>query len=136
VEDFIGPAPPIERPPFRLVHQRRGADCGVACVAMVAGTDYERALAAFLDFGCSGRWTDVQALRRALIRVGVRCGDRLIPATGKTPPEHLGDAIWRVNQIGRRWHWVVWDSQEQRILDPMRSPRKRYRVASRLPIRW
>jgi hypothetical protein len=41
-----------------------------------------------------------------------------------------------VNQIGRRWHWVVWDSQEQRILDPMRSPRKRYRVASRLPIRW
>lgn len=63
---------------------------------------------------------------------GVRLGRRLIPLRGKHPSELGFDALLKVNvrKNGREWHWVLWDHERQKVLDPKRPPYKRLRFTS------
>ena len=39
---------------------------------------------------------------------------------------------WRPSDVN--WHWVVWDAEHQRVLDPQDPPYKQYRFRSYLKV--
>ncbi|MBY0619981.1 hypothetical protein [Sphingomonas ursincola] len=118
---------------MRLVKQFDEDGCGLACTAMAAGTTYRKVRAfAFPDGEVTG--TSTRRLREIMEAHGVTLGDRLIPMRGKHPKDmELGfDALLKINvrQNGREWHWVLWDHQRQKVLDPKRPPYERLRFVS------
>jgi hypothetical protein len=125
----------------KRVIQKDKDGCGMACVAMIVGRDY--------DYACkklfrtkSGRGTYtvtsdlIQAIRRA--RPKLRCGSHLIRfKKGESPREVGSDAILKVRPPNGKistWHWVVWDKRRGRIIDPLPKPYKRLRKYSYLPV--
>lgn len=76
--------------------------------------------------------TSTGRLREIMEAHGVRLGRRLIPLRGKHPSELGFDALLKVNvrKNGREWHWVLWDHERQKVLDPKRPPYKRLRFTS------
>ncbi|WP_049820953.1 hypothetical protein [Methylibium petroleiphilum] len=94
----------------RLVRQRSSHDCGVACLAMAAGTAYEDALQTFRALGLDGKPKPLSSnftdLGRALRAHGMSC--RLKRWAGWEAFTGLG-----VIKVGKRdgrqrdWHWVV-----------------------------
>lgn len=116
---------------MRLVKQFDEDGCGLACTAMAAGTTYRKVRAfAFPDGDVTG--TSTRRLREIMEAHGVTLGERLIPMRGKYPSELGFDALLKINvrQNGREWHWVVWDHERQKVLDPKRPPYKRPRFVS------
>ncbi|MGO9005103.1 MAG: hypothetical protein ACLQB4_04975 [Beijerinckiaceae bacterium] len=111
-------------------------DCGIACVAMLAGVRYSKALEAFDDKSSAAKNGNfAPALRDALIRLGRRPSRRLVKFRGYSVLEY--DAILKVNLYnnGAEWHWVAWDAKRKRILDPWEPPYiKRYRPVAVLPV--
>lgn len=99
------------------VRQRsvKHADCGVACIAMLAGCSYKQALDA-LEFseGTKEFYTWHTDLFNALGKLGCSVKKRKFVSWR----EIEGCAIVAVNhnRDGRYWHWVVFDGEA--ILDP------------------
>lgn len=98
----------------RLVRQRAGFDCGVACLAMVCQISYESARATFEDLGLGqGRRplsSNFVQLQRALCRHGLLTARRRW--RGWADIEGLGVLkVASVREDGsaepRHWHWVV-----------------------------
>lgn len=83
----------------------------------------------------SGDYTDATTLRRALTKLRVRVGDRLVPLRGRSYGDPTHDAILKVNaRSDGSWHWVVWDATRSRLIDPRQPPYKRIRAVSFLVV--
>lgn len=96
---------------MRRVAQRdfEAGDCGIACVAMVADTTYEKAHAAALALGLRSKngdyYTSHKNLEELLLKLGKRCSRQRF----RSMREVIGPAIVKVNlrEGGKYWHWVV-----------------------------
>jgi hypothetical protein len=116
---------------MRLVKQFDDEGCGLACVAMAAGTTYSAVRAKAFPDGDVGS-TKLKPLRQIMKEHGVKLGDRLIPFRTRQPSDLPFDALLKINlrERGKKWHWVVWDHGRQEVLDPKRPPYKRVRFVS------
>jgi hypothetical protein len=95
--------------------------CGVACVAMIAGVSYRRALRAM--YGDKPLIKTVTGdLRRGLHALGIECGTRLVRST--TPRHYRNlreDAVLKTRtRSDGDWHWIVWDAKRKLVIDPER----------------
>lgn len=102
---------------MKRVQQRsiEHADCGVACVAMLAGSTYKKAFEAFGFVDDQHEfYTRHHHLNSALEALGCKVKSKLF----RSWHEIGGPAIVAVNhtQDGRYWHWVAFDGEA--ILDP------------------
>jgi ABC-type bacteriocin/lantibiotic exporter with double-glycine peptidase domain len=104
---------------MKKVVQRKRTDCGVACVAMVAGVTYSEAHKALGEV--SQRRTQVADLRKALRKLGIGLGHRSVPIS----PEKLSGLPFdcllktRPGPKSGNWHWMVWNSRLKEIFDPL-----------------
>ena len=106
---------------MRHILRKGDMDCGIACVAMLAGVGYFEALEAFNDKESAVEKGNLApALRDALIKLGHQPAKRLTKFRVYDVLEN--DAILKVNPYnkGADWHWVAWDAERTRILDPWR----------------
>lgn len=103
---------------MRAIRQKGETDCGVACVAMLAGISWAQARKAL--FGAhrpKGYYTTKEEVRAALTRLGVITSKRL--AVCKNPERLTRDALLRTNVLANgNWHWAVWDAKTKKVLDP------------------
>jgi ABC-type bacteriocin/lantibiotic exporter with double-glycine peptidase domain len=120
----------------RRIVQTDNTGCGIACLAMLAGVSYAEARrAVFGRYHPGDCSTSTGELRRGLRKLGIRAGKRLIPLRGRRLRSLETDAILKVNLgLDGYWHWVVWDAGRQVLRDPRRTPYKRCRAISYLPI--
>lgn len=128
---------------MRLVLQRHSCDCGVACVAMICGVSYERALAAFPDAiqrrMVPGRKTGTSTveLSDACERLGVRLGRRARPLRKRDLASLSGPMILVVRlgsqPSSHNWHWVAYDGDRKRLFDPAAAI-EHYVVESYVPV--
>lgn len=111
---------------IRLVPQRYSTDCGVACVAMIAGVSYQEAFDA-IGFTAERKqfYTTHTCVTNALRRLGISVKRRKF----RSWQEISGPAIVPVNHrsSGQFFHWVVFDGR--RILDPKQTKCLRYRAS-------
>ena len=102
---------------IQRVEQRANgrADCGVACVAMLAGCSYEQALTAL---GFEGQQRQFYTRHRHLMNALSMLGCVVQRKKFVTWYQIAGPAIVAVNHTrrGKYWHWVVW--VDYTILDP------------------
>lgn len=98
------------------VFQRRESDCGVACVAMIAGMSYEQA---FDAIGYEEDWKHFYTTHRALTNILRELGWNIIWKKFRSWDAIPGCAIVAVNhRCNRRYfHWVVFDGAM--IFDPL-----------------
>jgi ABC-type bacteriocin/lantibiotic exporter with double-glycine peptidase domain len=103
---------------MRLVRQRTDTDCGVACLAMLAGIPWAQARHALFDRAPTKSFaTNTQQMRAALLEFGIVTSLRLF--TCKNPLQLKRDALLRTNvKTNGDSHWAVWDFKRQRVLDP------------------
>jgi hypothetical protein len=108
---------------MRRVKQANESDCGVACVAMLAGVSYEEAHEAVYGEGRKGL-TSSGKLRSALIKLGRPPVEGRMVSIGRTTLASLPqDALLKVQPLTcSTKHWVVWDKKRQMKLDPYPSP--------------
>jgi len=115
---------------MRRIIQKDDCGCGAACIAMLAGITYNQA-AKSLYGEEEVDYTKTSEIRITLQTYGLTLAKKRVPflrgktATGlhraiqESKIELSFNAI--VSTRPRRdgnWHWVVWDSKRQRILDP------------------
>lgn len=98
-----------------LVHQRKKSDCGVACVAMIAGVSYQQAFDVF-DFpeGSKTFYTQHSQLTKALNRLGYDVRRKMFRTWEVIPGHAIVPVNHRCNR--RKFHWVVYDGRG--VLDP------------------
>jgi len=103
---------------MRFIRQRTNTDCGVACLAMLAGISWAQARRAlFGNVPTKSFSTDTKRMRAALLKFGIVTSLR--PIACKNPARLKRDALLRTNvKANGGSHWAVWDSKRQRILDP------------------
>ena len=103
---------------MRTVRQRGESDCGIACLAMLAGISWVEARKEL--FGSQARRgfrTNKDEMRAALRRLGIITSKKL--QVCKDPRRLTRDALLRTNLLADgNWHWAVWDAKRRRILDP------------------
>ena len=122
---------------MKEIKQKGSKDCGAACIAMIAEVKYERAYAALYKW--DKPWAaDFSEMKRALKRLKIKTSPSLQSCFGN-PDDHLTtkfDAIVRVNhrKAAKEGHWVVWDSQASKFLDPLKKPYKKLRVHAYIKI--
>jgi ABC-type bacteriocin/lantibiotic exporter with double-glycine peptidase domain len=125
---------------MKLVTQRERSDCGVACVAMLlqryrqcpAGSSYDAARAAMSDFNPE-LGSDTRYLRRGLRKFDIRIAHRSFRfrPSGSLDMGLDFDALIATRMNKNEWyHWMVWDSVSQVLLDPSATPYKRP------PVEW
>ena len=111
---------------IRFVPQRHSTDCGVACVAMIAGVSYQEAFDAF-RFSPDQRqfYTTHTCLTKALGRLGISVLRKKFRSWQAIP----GLAIVAVNHRCNRqlFHWVMFDGRQ--ILDPMQNKYRQHRAS-------
>jgi ABC-type bacteriocin/lantibiotic exporter with double-glycine peptidase domain len=103
---------------MRLIKQRTKTDCGVACLAMLAGVSWAKARDA-LEFTRLDKsfWTTKDSMRCALQKLGVDTTKNLVRC--KYPQNLRKDALLKTNVLKNgNWHWAVWDHKRQKLLDP------------------
>jgi hypothetical protein len=115
------------------IPQRGTNDCGVACVAMLAGKTYERAYQVLYPSGRPRR-TNGPELITALIKLKARPHTARFQLLGRRRYQSLpSKALLKVNCVGTTdisggWHWAVWTGE--RVIDPETPPRKWFRRAT------
>lgn len=121
---------------MRRVSQRSTNDCGIACVAMLAGVPYHVARRAVLGEGRL-RLTKTRDLRAALIKLGKSPSpDRMKRLRGNQHRTLTETALLKTaTRRGGSWHWMVWDPRRGRVLDPMEPPYERPRITACLIVR-
>ena len=119
----------------RIVQQDRHGS-GVACLAMLAGKSYRAVRKEMFQNGVVSA-ADTGDLRRALAVYGLELAHHSVPFRSTKYEDLKDNAILKVNprRGGAEWHWVVWDTKRQRILDPKDPPYKRIRACSYLMVR-
>lgn len=125
---------------MKLVLEEDETGCGMACVAMLAQTDYFTSCCKFFRTKSGrGRLATTKDVRTALRHAGVSSGRRLTRfKKGETCASIKTDAILHVRPYRHRdakiGHWVVRDSKKRKILDPQKKPYKRLWIHSYLPV--
>jgi len=113
---------------FKLVRQQHNNGCVPAAIATITGIPYQDALKAVYHAKRPKEWdhhgTKHKDMLRALDRLGLKYRERyyLVPFS-----QLRSNAIIIVEHSiygppGHRSHVVVWDYEQQRILDPYPSP--------------
>lgn len=112
---------------LRKVTQRQAQGCGVACVATIAGIEYWEAARLFRS--CDLRYDGVQSRHviAALNSLGIECGKKLVSLHQRDFRTLPFDAIIRTNRRKDGAHFIVWDSSQKIVIDPLRDPYERYR---------
>lgn len=122
---------------MKTIKQQHDYDCGVACVAMLAGVSYETARAKLFPTGGAGM-TKTKQLQKALRGLGKNPEEgRLRPLLGKRVASLEVDAIVMVKMIddGTEYpHWIVWDAKAGQKRDPYPENRP-HRATSYLTVR-
>lgn len=120
---------------MKLVKQKTKTDCGVACLAVLAGISWSSARNALFDDQRKDNFgTDTQQMRAALKKFGIITSKRLVRCKNpsKNPDRLTKDALLHTNKLADgHSHWAVWDAQRMEILDPYY---KRTRVHSFLSV--
>jgi len=106
---------------MKTIKQRRQTDCGVACVAMLAGVSYEEAWEKVHAEG-PGKKTKTADLRRALQELG-RTPDigrrRSLRWTTLESLEEDALVMGWLDDGGKEYrHWIVWDAKARKPRDP------------------
>ena len=118
---------------MELIKQRTpDKDCGVACLAMIAGVSYEDAMVA-LHKDAKPRRTLLNELVAASTLLEVKLEPQLIPLLGDHIETLSGSALVKTNITRDGWHWVVWDAESKTVLDPKIKPYVRLRPVSYAP---
>jgi ABC-type bacteriocin/lantibiotic exporter with double-glycine peptidase domain len=92
-------------------------DCGVACVAMVAGLPYETVEQAFQSHGLV-RGGNYYTFHRDLIKILDSLGFVVKRRRFTTWEEVVCPAIVKINlRTGNLWHWVVL-AEQRKLFDP------------------
>lgn len=133
---------------IRFIGQKnKSSGCGPACVAMIAGTTYDRALAAmFSDGRKTNFYTYYADLKRGLEALNASADPRAVRCASFESAASLSifACKWR---DGGYWHWVLYDPTRRRLYDPNRDGPiemtdktmsvmdRRYRPYSRLAVR-
>lgn len=111
---------------IRYVPQRHSTDCGVACIAMIAGVSYQEAFDA-IGFSAERTqfYTTHSCLTNALRKLGISVMRRKFRSWQEIP----GPAIVAVNHRSNRqlFHWVMFDGRL--IWDPKQNKYRRYRAS-------
>ena len=122
----------------RRIVQRSDSDCGICVVQLLASVTYDQALAAVFPRNVpepNRRWTSSRQLAAALKRLGIKCDKRARPLFGRSYTDLEHDAILVCDKRADwTWHWCVWDWKRKRVIDPAKSPKKRWRVTSFLQV--
>lgn len=112
---------------MRHIKQRHKTDCGIACVAMIAGVPYATAKKLF-KANPDGKWlTETDDLKRALGHFGITTEVRFrrLPATDAKRWKEVLRRTGRVALVrspvrpsDNTYHWRVYDPVKDRVLDP------------------
>jgi hypothetical protein len=102
---------------MRIVYQNGDDGCGIACVAMAAGTTYEKAKGSLPKYWESKGTTKKQMLR-GLRGWGIATG-KPTPIGQKDFRQFEFDAVL-LGYLGGEMHWTIWDSEQETLLDPYR----------------
>lgn len=100
---------------IRRIRQRNKSDCGIACVAMMAGVRYREAFRAF-DFAEDEvkLYTTHGRLISALEKLGCKVKKRKFSSWGGITNCAIIPVNHRCNR--KKFHWVVYDGKS--VLDP------------------
>jgi ABC-type bacteriocin/lantibiotic exporter with double-glycine peptidase domain len=121
---------------MKTIKQEDANGCGVACVAMLTGVEYDEAREVIYPTGRS-RLTNTKDLRTALKKLGRKpMSERRQPFGPKTPEDLTTNTLIFV-KMGKKGkgngHWVVWDAEAKKIRDP--DPSKRlYKIKGYLAV--
>ena len=110
---------------MRRVYQSGKEGCGIACVAMLAGTTYAAAKQRVPHWEDRGTYTD--ELRKELEYYEIQTEPRK-PIRGLNYQSFRFNAVLR-GKLGGEWHWAVWDADRRKLLDPY-TPGGRFRCTS------
>ena len=122
---------------MRRVQQLDDMGCGVACVAMLTGQSYSAIRDLMYPNGPDTiRGTHGEQLRHALACFGCKTVELVRFKKGTRYQSLTFDAVLKVGLTKRSvgGHWVVWDSERRRVLDPDRQQAGRYRPTSYLQV--
>jgi ABC-type bacteriocin/lantibiotic exporter with double-glycine peptidase domain len=103
---------------MKLIKQKTKSDCGVACLAMLAGISWGQARNALFNRGRKKDFsTTTDTMRAALRRFGVITSKRIHRCTN--PRRLKRDALLNTNVLANGdSHWAVWDAKSRKVLDP------------------
>lgn len=120
---------------MQLIYQDDPNGCGIACVAMILNLSYEAARHLMFPDSKTIFGTSTPHIKDVLSEHGFEIRN-LIPFRSRTPHSLAHDALLKVNPYmnGRRWHWILWDSDSKIIRDPERAPCTNYRFISYMPL--
>lgn len=122
---------------MKTKRQKGKYDCGVACVAMLAGVRYRKARKAIFPGGKKPGKTRTGQLRDALKKLGLKPSEKKRqPFKSKIPPELTTNALIFATRLSggkKHRHWMVWDLKEQKLRDPYR-PKLSYDLESYLTV--
>ena len=119
---------------MRTVFQECQTDCGVACVAMLAGVSYGAAKKTLFSRS-SPRITSSGKLFAALRKLGKDPqGDRMISLKRINLNDLQYDALVGVWLDKQYRHWVVWDASVRKIRDPYKGDHE-LTVIKYMPVR-
>lgn len=109
------------------IKQRKPKECGVACVATIAGISLReaRTLMGHTDNNKEPGWTGTEDLRKALAKKKLKLGRETYCSDWTHIAQRLRTGIVAVNAHYRkgvldRWHWIVYDSSDPK--HPIRDP--------------
>lgn len=113
---------------MRRVRQLDDSGCGVASVATIARVSYRKAETFFKDCDLDDKGVQSRHVRSALDQLNVDCSKKLIPLNGKDFRDFPFDALIRIKLDADLGHFVVWDSSNQRVIDPLEPPLKQKKL--------
>ena len=130
---------------LKAVVQEDVTGCGIACVAVLAGTTYLKVKASAMAFGITVTdpllWSDTAYVRTLLTHYGIQTmkGESPFRSWEALPPLALLASKWHRRKNQAYWHWVVyWRSPHgPLVLDPKNTLRKHVRTDfGRIKPRW
>ena len=131
-------------PAIRLVRQRTGTSCGLACIAMLArskASEVTRILKRRLN-DYSSEHTDISDIRFALRQLGLELGRKVASRNWRTATrlQTLGLAAVRHKRLRHgyeRWHWVVVEIRKGQpvVWDPARKTGPHVEF-DKVPLAW
>lgn len=117
----------------KIVLQSESDDCGMACIAMLAGCPYVkvRSEAEKIGYGRRGRYgLDTSQVKKLGEAVGLIMGYRCIPFVGLSNIPDTSLLAINYSEASGNWHWVVFkrESGDEYMLDPKGSLKKNRRT--------
>jgi ABC-type bacteriocin/lantibiotic exporter with double-glycine peptidase domain len=112
---------------MHIVYQKDEEGCGIACVAMVAGTTYRKAKDR-LPKSWEIKGTTKKQMLKGLQSYAIATGKPKRIDTKDDYKQFEFDAVLH-GFLDNELHWTVWDSKRGKLLDPYR-PKLKFRCTS------